>query len=284
VPSVAVFVIAAVLIGATIWVEARAAEPIMPGWLWRVRPLAGANLAMIGMGFVLMGPNAYLPTFAQSVLGLGAIASGLVLAAMSIGWPTASALAGGLYLRIGFRATALAGSVLICAAGAGFLALPYTAPVWAVVGDQIALGAGFGLLSTSLLVGVQTLVGWQGRGVVTGANMFSRYLGQSLGAAVFGAIFNATLTARLAAAPGPLRARLPHDVNAVMGALHGERLSAAAKTYLRHAIYAATHHLYYGLLAVALLTLIVVLLIPRGFTAAPAAGESHRGSKASDEG
>jgi EmrB/QacA subfamily drug resistance transporter len=265
VPSIVVFAVAAVLIAGTVWVEARAAEPIMPGWLWRVRELAGANAAMIGMGFVLMGPNAYLPTFAQSVLGLGAVAAGLVLATMSIGWPTASALAGGLYLRIGFRDTALAGSVLITAAGAGFLALGYSAPVWAVVADQITLGAGFGLLSTSLLVGVQTLVDWQGRGVVTGANMFSRYLGQSLGAAVFGAIFNTTLAAQLATAPKHLRAQLPRSVNAVMSALHGYRLSDAAKAYLRHAIYTATHHLYFGLLAVAILTLVVVLLIPRVF-------------------
>jgi len=56
------------------------------------------------MGFVVMGPSAYLPTFAQSVFGLGAAAAaGRVLASMSIGWPTASVLYGRLYLRIGFR-------------------------------------------------------------------------------------------------------------------------------------------------------------------------------------
>lgn len=43
-------------------------------------------------------------------------------------------------MRIGFRDTALA--------AAGFLALPYPGPVWAVVADQVAIGAGFGLLST----------------------------------------------------------------------------------------------------------------------------------------
>lgn len=69
-PSLAIFAAAAVLIGGVVWVERRAAEPIMPAWLWRHRVLAGTNLAMIGMGLVMMGPNAYLPTFAQSVLGL----------------------------------------------------------------------------------------------------------------------------------------------------------------------------------------------------------------------
>ncbi|MGH2468930.1 MAG: MFS transporter, partial [Chloroflexota bacterium] len=109
-PSIGVFAAAVVLIGITVLVERRAAEPIMPGWLWRRPVLTGANLAMVGMGLVMMGPNAYLPTFAQSVLGLGAIGAGLVLATMSIGWPLASSLSGRMYLRIGFRDTALTGS------------------------------------------------------------------------------------------------------------------------------------------------------------------------------
>jgi EmrB/QacA subfamily drug resistance transporter len=278
-PSLIVFGCGALLVVLAVWVERRAAEPIMPGWLWRHRSLAGANLAMVGMGFVVMGPSAYLPTFAQSVFGLGAVAAGLVLASMSIGWPTASALSGRLYLRIGFRDTALIGSVLICVAAAAFLALPYRVPLWMVVVDQVTLGAGFGLLSTSLLVGAQTSTDWRSRGVVTGANMFSRFLGQSLGVAVFGAIFNAGLIGRLTNAPANLTDRLPHDVNNIMTALKRPGLSDHAASYLRHAIYGATHHLYVGLLIVAVVTLGAVLTIPRGFEAkahSRRAADEHR--------
>ncbi|MEO7937134.1 MAG: MFS transporter, partial [Burkholderiaceae bacterium] len=105
-PSLLVFALAAVLIAATVVVERRASEPIMPGWLWRQPVLACTNLAMIGMGLAMIGPSTYLPIFGQSVLGLGAIAAGFVLASMSIGWPVASSLSGRLYLRIGFRDTA----------------------------------------------------------------------------------------------------------------------------------------------------------------------------------
>jgi predicted MFS family arabinose efflux permease len=121
-----------------------------------------------------------------------------VLAAMSIGWPVASSLSGRLYLRIGFRDAALCGAVLIVLAAIGFLLLPADAPVIWVAVDQVVLGAGFGLLSTPLLVGVQSTVDWSNRGVVTGANIFSRYLGQSLGAAFFGAVFNASNAESLA--------------------------------------------------------------------------------------
>lgn len=263
--SLAIFGSSITLMAVTLWVEHRAAEPIMPGWLWRHRGLAGANLAMIGMGCVVMGPNAYLPTYAQSVFGLGAVAAGLVLASMSIGWPTASALSGNLYLRIGFRDTGLIGSVLILIAGSAFLCMPYSIPVWIVVVDQIVLGAGFGLLSTSLLVGAQSSVDWNRRGVVTGGNMFSRYLGQSVGVALFGAIFNTTLDSRLAHAPAKLRDQLPDDLDHIMSTLQTPGGDSIVESWLRHSIYVATHNLYIGLVLVAILTLGVVLFIPRQF-------------------
>ncbi len=273
-PSLVVFSLAAVLIAATVVVERRASEPIIPGWLWRKRVLAGTNLAMIGMGLAMIGPSTYLPIFGQSVLGLGAIAAGFVLASMSIGWPVASSLSGHLYMRIGYRDAALGGAVLVVLACVGFLLLPYPSPVWLVVIDQIVLGAGFGLLSTPLLVGVQSTITWRDRGVVTGANIFSRYLGQSLGAAIFGAIFNSAVANELARAPAELRPHLPQHVDAVIGALHRGISDRAAEDYLRHAMDVATRHIYIGMVVVSLCTLAVVLLTPRHFQQADEAPPS----------
>ncbi len=272
-PSAGVFGAAVVLIAATIAVERRAPEAIMPGWLWRHPLLVATNLAMVGMGLAMMGPNTYLPTFGQSVLGLGAIAAGFVLAGMSIGWPLASTYSGRLYLRIGYRATALIGTSLIILAGCAFLLLPFGSSAWWVLADQAVLGAGFGLLSTPLLVGVQSSVDWSARGVVTGANIFSRYLGQTLGAAIFGAVFNNAISARLAGAPIGMRNDLPQDINAVIGALHQHRLPPAADDYLRHAMFIATHHVYVAVVVFALATFAIVWSTPREFAAvrAPAA-------------
>ena len=140
---------------------------------------------------------------------------------MIIGWPFASSMSGRLYLRIGFRDTALCGAALIVLAAFGFLrAAVRELRVAGVARPGRCWAPGFGLLSTPLLVGVQSSVDWRERGVVTSANIFSRYLGQSIGAAIFGAIFNSTIAARLADAPSALRADLPRDINAVIGALH----------------------------------------------------------------
>jgi EmrB/QacA subfamily drug resistance transporter len=263
--SALVFALTAGFFVALVGAERRAAEPVMPGWLWRRRVLLGANLATLGMGLVMMAPSVYLPTFLQSVRGQGAIAAGLVLACVSIGWPVASALSARVYLRFGFRDTALVGAVIVLLAALAFVAMPRPRLVWWIVIDQIALGAGFGLVSTPMLVGEQSVVGWAQRGVVTGSNMFSRYLGQSLGAALFGAIFNAAISTRLAAAPVELRGALPHGVDTVINALGNSETGAAAAAYLRDSIAFATRNLYWGMAAIALLMVLAVLIVPRRF-------------------
>lgn len=260
--------IATMLLAAiTTWVERRAAEPIIPGWLWRYRVFAGSNLAMIVMGAMMMAPMAYLPTFAQSVYGLGTAAAGFVLAMMSIGWPLASSYSGRLYLTIGFRNTALIGACLQATAAIIFLLLPQDAAIFWLVLDQFIFGVGFGLMSTPLLVGAQSVVDWSTRGVVTSANMFSRYLGQTLGAAMFGAIFNGGLTQQLNSMPETLKDELAIDINQVVETLYQSGLSESAESFLRSAIFDATNGIYWGILCLAVLTFASAALTPKKFQA-----------------
>jgi EmrB/QacA subfamily drug resistance transporter len=263
--SIGCFAGAAVLVAATVLAERRAQEPVVPGWVWRERVLAGSNLGYITLGLLVIGPSTFLPTFAQTVLGLGAVAAGFVLATMSITWPLAAALCSRLYLRIGFRDTAVIGAAVAFLGVGWFVLLPYSPPVWTVVGSTLLLGAGLGLISTPLIVGVQSVVTHERRGVATGSLMFCRFLGQSLGAAVFGAIVNSTLQHHLDAAPAALAGRLPGSVDAVEPAVQSGRLPAAVLDFLRHALDAATHNVYVALTAVAVLAGLVLLVCPRRF-------------------
>jgi hypothetical protein len=95
--------------------------------------------------------------------------------------------------------------------------------------------------------------------------MFSRYLGQSLGAALFGAIFNTELARRLRDAPGELRGDLPPSVDQVIGALHSGGTTAAVDAWLRDSIASATWHLFAGVAVLATLTLVVLAFVPRHF-------------------
>ena len=248
----------------TLRIERRASEPIIPMWLWHHRAFLGSNLAMIVMGIVLMAPMAYLPMFVQTVHGLGTAASGFVLAAMSLGWPLASSFSGRLYLRIGFRNTALIGGALQIFAVGLFLLTALHASIWMLVVNQFILGIGFGLMSTPLLVGAQSIVDWSRRGVVTSANMFSRYLGQTLGAAILGALFNAQLAYSLMEWPASLPP-MDFGVNQVVDVLSNPLVDVSAIDYLREMIALSTAKLYLGVLFFAIVCWLCAGLTPRHY-------------------
>ena len=54
-------------------VERRAAEPILPGWVFRSRLLNSTNLAALAVGVMLIGLTSYIPLYAQGVLGTSAL-------------------------------------------------------------------------------------------------------------------------------------------------------------------------------------------------------------------
>ncbi|MEO9003772.1 MAG: hypothetical protein ABI288_03500, partial [Ginsengibacter sp.] len=94
--------------------------------------------------------------------------------------------------------------------------------------------------------------------------MFSRYFGQTLGAAIFAAIFNSVLLSSLHKAPAAIRPNLP-QVNEVIGTLQSGHASSQIQLFLRQTFHSATHHVYLGLLVVAVITLIIILFTPAKF-------------------
>ncbi|HEY5181303.1 MAG TPA: hypothetical protein VIJ07_16275, partial [Dermatophilaceae bacterium] len=121
-------------------------------------------------------------------------------------------------------------------------------------------------ITSPLIVGLQSTVGWSQRGVVTGGAMFSRFLGQSLGAAVFGAITNVVLLHRLSQAPANLRGKVPSRVDGISQALEGGHEDPAAAAFLREALQASAHAVFLGLLIAGIATVVIlIVLVPRRF-------------------
>jgi EmrB/QacA subfamily drug resistance transporter len=270
VPSAVVFAVSGVAAFVAVRVERSAAEPVMPIWLWTRRLTAGSYVVTLISGLVVIGLSVFLPTWAQSVLGLNPVAAGFVLAVMTITWPMASTFSGRLYLRIGFRDTALVGTLLALTSAVMFTLLPADTAPWRPMLASAVMGAGMGLIPVPLLVGLQATVGWAHRGVVTGGAMFSRVLGQSLGAAVFGAVANGVLLHHLGTAPDGLRDEIPRGVDGVSRALDGGHESAAAAAFLRESLHASTHAVFVGLAIACVLAIVVLLVVvPRHFEPVP---------------
>lgn len=206
-----VFAVAAVALGLFVLVESRAKDPVLPLWVLTSRVLVASSLVAVSIGAIVMGLASYVPTFAQGVLGTGALVGGFALAALTVGWPVSAALAGRLYLRLGFRSTALVGGALTLIGTAATTQLGTGSQVWHVAAACFVTGAGLGLAATPTLIASQTSVDWEERGVVTATNMFARSLGSAVGVAIFGALANG----RLGGAQDPSAAELSSALDPV---------------------------------------------------------------------
>jgi EmrB/QacA subfamily drug resistance transporter len=263
-PSVLIAAAGSTMFVVFVVVERRAAEPVVPMWVFSRRTLSGGSLAALGVGALLIGLGSYVPTYVQGVLGTGALVAGFTLAPLNIGWPLAATFSGRLYLRIGFRDTALIGSGVLIVGAILFALLPLQAHVWEVAGAAFAVGAGLGLTSSPSLVAVQSVVTWDRRGVVTGTYMFCRSLGSAIGAGLFGAIANATLADRFNHPPAVLAGRLPHGVEATSVVLGNHaRADPSVAEFVRVALYDAAHSVFLALVAVAALVVAALLVMPR---------------------
>ncbi|CAL9482678.1 Multidrug resistance protein 3 [Streptomyces sp. enrichment culture] len=252
-PSFALIAAGLVLLAVVVVVERRAADPIIPGWVWRRRTIAAVNLALGALGLLMVAPTVFLPTYAQSVLGLAPVAAGFVLSVWTLTWPVSAALSQHVYRRIGFRNTAMLGIGTAALVLFAFPFLPYPGEAWQPTLLMLSLGAALGLFQLPLIVGVQSSVVWEERGTATASILFCRQTGQTVGAALFGAVANGVLAARLGGAS---------DLDAVTRALDAGTVPEAT----RRAVADAVHAVYLGAAgAAALAFLILLFLAPRRF-------------------
>ena len=212
-PSLAVLGGGAVLIAIFLVVQRRAAEPVLPLWVFSRRVLVASAVIATLVGAVLLGLTTYVPTFVQAVLGTGPLVAGFALATLTIGWPISATLSGRLYLRLGFRTTAVIGAALAVVGSLSTIWLGASSAVWQVAASCFVVGLGMGLIASPTLIAAQSSVGWSERGVVTATNLFARSIGSAVGVAAFGALANASLGATANAADNPAAvAAASHDV------------------------------------------------------------------------
>ncbi|PRZ05032.1 EmrB/QacA subfamily drug resistance transporter [Isoptericola sp. CG 20/1183] len=192
--SVAIFAGSAGLLTGFVLRVRRARHPIVDLSILRRRVVAVPSAVSLMVGVIVLALSTYIPIYAQGVLGVGPLVAGFTLAAMMVGWPLAATNAGSVYLRIGFRLTAMIGSSLVLTGLALALLLGASTAVVAVAGVCFLVGVGMGLTAVPTLIAAQSSASFSERGAVTGTNMFARSLGSAVGVAVCGAIVNSRTT------------------------------------------------------------------------------------------
>jgi EmrB/QacA subfamily drug resistance transporter len=170
--------------------ERHAEAPILPIRLWRRQLIALSNAGCFAIGMVMLSVSAFLPLFVQGVMGRSASATGAVLGTMSVSWALSSITAGRILGRVSYRFTAMVGGTALALGSLALVALSPASGLLAVGAGAMLVGIGMGFCNTTFLVLVQGAVGVKERGAATASNLFTRLVGQAVGAALFGALVN----------------------------------------------------------------------------------------------
>lgn len=190
-PGMLILVLAAIsALGAFVFAESRAAEPILPLPLFRVNNFVVSNIVGLITGVAMFGTITFIPMFMQVVKGLSPAASGLFIFPMMLGMIFASAMAGQIMSRTGrYRMLPVWSTLLLAAAMWLLSGIGPGTPNWRLAVYVALAGLGIGPVMGVGVTAIQNAVPQAMVGVGTAsANMF-RLIGGSLGTALFGAIF-----------------------------------------------------------------------------------------------
>lgn len=179
--------------------ERRTAQPLVPLEIFRNRTIAVASIGGLLTSLTIWSATSFMPLYAQGVLGTSAIGAGASVSPLMLAWMVTSSIGGFLLLMRGYRATAVAGLVIM---GIGALLLTRLSPMTSY--ERAVLSAsliGFGGMAlTSFLLALQNSVVARRLGVVTAVSEFTRGLGGSIGSGLTGSVLNNQIDTHVATA------------------------------------------------------------------------------------
>ena len=194
-------VLGVALAAAFVAVERRAAEPVLPLKLFRVRTFTLASAISFIVGFAMFGAMTYLPTFLQVVHGISPTLSGVHMLPMVAGLLLSSTVSGQIVSRTGrWKVFPVTGTAVTTVG----LLLLHRLDEFSTTAEMsvyfFVFGLGLGLVLQVLVLIVQNAVSYEDLGVATSGATFFRSIGASFGVAIFGSVFAGRLGDKLTAA------------------------------------------------------------------------------------
>ena len=254
---------------AFVLIEFRAAEPILPMWLFRMNVFWVTSIIGFIVGAALFGAITFVPIYLQIAKGATPTGSGLMLIPMTVGILLASTLAGQYMGRTGKywilpvigMTTLLTGMLLLTQlqrdTGTAMFSF-----------SLLMVGLGMGCIFPVVTTAVQNAVPRAAMGTATAAGIMVRQTGGALGVAAFGALFSQRLLTGLGDAATAL------DGGAQLGPQTMARLSPEMQTQVATAVINAIAPIYWIAAAMAAIGLgfcfllqevpLVNRLVPKG--------------------
>src|SRR6266516_2708875 len=176
---------AGLLLGAFLVIETRAAEPLMPFGIFRIRTVTGANAVGLLLGAVVFANFFLLTLYVQQVLGYSALKAGITFLATAATTVVVAGIAQALVTRVGPRPVMVAGLALLVAGMVWYAQIP----VHGRYASDLLPGyllVGWGLALSFIPVSIAALAGVSAReaGLASGLINTSQQIGGALGVAI----------------------------------------------------------------------------------------------------
>ncbi|MBE1444083.1 MDR family MFS transporter [Paenibacillus sp. OAS669] len=187
----------ALLLAAFLWVELKVPEPLIPLQLFRIRTISCSSIAGFFVSAALFGAIAYIPLFAQGVIGVSPSATGYVLVPLMLA-TVVTTMGSRRWLTIVSYRTVLAVSLTLTLIGfLLFSRMSVDTTLLQLMMYMVITGLGLGAIFPALGTAAQHAVSWERRGAATSSNQFFRSVGGTFGISIMGGILTRGTAARL---------------------------------------------------------------------------------------
>ncbi len=265
---IGLFAVAIVLTGLFIFIESKAAEPIVPLRLFKIPAVRSIGVISFCLGAVMLGALLYIPLFVQVVQGQSASSSGAITTPLALALVCTNILTGQFISRVGFlKWPALAGGVVTLIGVSLLTLLDVNSAVWEVTAFMIVIGLGLGLIMPTMTIVVQEAVDRKDLGVGISSVQFFRSIGSTVGVAIIGTLVTNTYISNINAAPGvaSLPAKVLDTIQEPQNLLN-KQIAASLPTDIVGAIHqaltAAVHNGFLITVGVGVVTLLAAFTLP----------------------
>ena len=181
--------IAVVLIAIFLWREVRTDAPLVPLWIFRLRPVTVANAVGALLGGAIFGGFFLLTLYMQQVLGYSPLKAGVAFLATAGTTIPAAALSQALVTRFGVKPVMTIGLFLMSFSYLWFTQLPPDGTFWRdLFIPYLASGFGLAFIFIPLSLAALTVVEDRITGISSGLLNTSQQIGGALGVAIMATI------------------------------------------------------------------------------------------------
>jgi EmrB/QacA subfamily drug resistance transporter len=185
------FAVAAVALGAFLWLERVQRVPMLDLGLFRNSTFAGANAVVLLVALAMFGVFFFVSLYMQNILGFSAVETGAAFLPLTVLIILVAPIAGRTSDRIGSRWLMTVGMVLVGLQLLYFSRLGTDETFWDLLPGLLVGGMGMGLVMTPSAAAAVRAVSVDKAGVGSAVLNACRQVGGSMGIAIIGAIIAA---------------------------------------------------------------------------------------------